>query len=144
WKTILIVAGMVPLAEAMQKTGVASEFAHTLAQTIGQYGPLPTIAAFFLGTVLLTQILNGQVTALVMAPIAVATALTLGLSPRTLGVVVAIACSASFLTPLAHPVNLLTIGPAGYTAGDFFRVGIGLTALCFLVVLLGVGMLPGG
>ena len=81
-------------------------------------------------------------TALVMAPIAVATALATGISPHSLGVLVAIACSAAFLTPLAHPVNLLTVGPAGYSFRDFFRVGIGLTALCFVVLMLCIGLLP--
>ena len=144
WKTIFVIAGMLPLSTAMQKTGLAATLGQVLVSAVGGYGFLPLAAGVYLGTTALTQVLGGQVTALVMAPIAVAAATTTGVSARSIGVIVAIACSSAFLTPLAHPVNLLTVGPGGYSFRDFARVGAGLTLICFIVILLGSGLLPGG
>jgi di/tricarboxylate transporter len=144
WKTIFVIAGLLPLNTAMQKTGLAATLGTLLVQTVGAYGFLPLIAGLFLGTMALTQVIGGQVAALVMAPIAIAAAAAIGVSPRAVGVVVAIACSAAFLTPLAHPVNLLMMGPGGYTFKDFGRIGLGLTVVCFVIILIGSPLLPGG
>ena len=78
-----------------------------------------------------------------MAPIAISAALTIGAAPRSIGVVVALACSSAFLTPLAHPVNLLMMGPGGYTFRDFGRVGSGLALVCFVTLLALIPLLPG-
>ena len=75
------------------------------------------------------------VTALVVGPVAASAALQYGIDPAAAGVAVAIACSAAFLTPIAHPVNVLMMGPGGYTFNDFPRVGAGLTLVCFLTLL---------
>jgi di/tricarboxylate transporter len=76
------------------------------------------------------------VTALIVGPIAVSAALQLGVNPQAVAVAVAMACSAAFLTPIAHPVNVLMMGPGGYTFSDFFRVGLGLLATCFVTLLV--------
>ena len=104
----------------------------------------PLIGGIYLITMFLAQVLGGQVTALTLAPIAIATATATNVSARNIGIVVALACSSTFLTPLAHPVNLLMVGPGGYTFRDFARVGAGLTLVCLVIVLLGVHILPGG
>ncbi len=144
WKTVFVIAGLLPLSIAMQKTGLAALLGSTLVELVGAYGFAALVGAVFTVTLLLTQVIGGQVTALVMAPIAIAAAAGLDISPRGIGIVVALACSVAFLTPLAHPVNLLMMGPGGYTFRDFGRVGIGLTVLCFVVVVVGRGLLPGG
>lgn len=144
WKTIFVIAGLLPLSVAMQKTGLAATIGYAVVGGIGRYGFLALAAGLYLVTVALTQVLGGQVTALVMAPIAVATAAATGVSARNICIIVAMACSASFLTPLAHPVNLLVVTPGGYTFRDFMRVGGGLILVCFIVILLSTGLLPGG
>lgn len=83
-----------------------------------------------------TQLVGGQVAALIFGPIAIGAAVQLGTSPVAMGVAVAMACSVAFLTPIAHPVNLLMMGLGGYTSGDFLRVGIGQTLVCLLILLL--------
>lgn len=144
WKTVFVLAGMLPLSTAMQKTGLAATLGQMLVYIVGGHGFLPLAAGVYLGTVAFTQVLGGQVTALIMAPIAIAAATMTGVSARSIGVIVAVACSTAFLTPLAHPVNLLTVGPGGYSFRDFARVGFGLTLICFIVILVGSGLLPGG
>lgn len=144
WRTIFIIAGMLPLSIAMQKTGLATILGQYVVDSVGRLGFLPLVAGLYIGTLLLTQVLGGQVTALVMGPITVAAALATHASPRQLGIVVAFACSSAFLTPLAHPVNLLVAAPGGYAFKDFARVGAGLTLVCLLVIMLTVGLLPGG
>lgn len=144
WKTVFVIAGLLPLNIAMQKTELANTLGSLLVSGVGAYGFVPLIAGLFLGTMALTQVIGGQVSALIMAPIAIAAAAGSGVNPRTAGIVVAIACSASFLTPLAHPVNLLMMGPGGYTFKDWGRVGTGLTAVCFVVVIAGATVLLGG
>jgi di/tricarboxylate transporter len=94
-------------------------------------------------TVLVTQIIGGQVTALVIGPIAITSALQLGVSPQATSVVVAIGCSTAFLTPIAHPVNVLMMGPAGYSFSDFFKVGLGMTLTTFIMLMLGMALFWG-
>jgi di/tricarboxylate transporter len=144
WKTVFVIAGMLPLSIAMQKTGLAATLGQFAVHSIGAYGFLALAGGLYIVTTALTQVIGGQVTALVMAPIAVAAASASDVSPRNIGIVVAIACSSSFLTPLAHPVNLLMVGPGGYTFRDWTRVGVGLLLVCFVVLMAGTWLLPGG
>jgi di/tricarboxylate transporter len=74
----------------------------------------------------------------VVGPIAISAAIHLHVSPQAVAVASAIGCSASFLTPIAHPVNLIMMGPGNYRFGDFFRVGIGLMAVVFITLLAGM------
>jgi di/tricarboxylate transporter len=136
WRAIFLIAGMLPISIAMSNTGLAARLGSALIQILGPYGPLAVIGGLYVLTVLLTQVMSGQVTALVLAPIAVSAALQIGTSPQAAALAVAIGCSTSFLTPLAHPVNVLMMGPGGYTFGDFFKVGWGLTVVCFVALMI--------
>ena len=102
------------------------------------FGALALIAGLFLLTTLVVQVVGGQVSALILGPIAVSAALQFGIDPQAVGVAVAIGCSTAFLTPMAHPVNMLMMGPGGYVPADFTRVGIGMTILTFLVLTVGM------
>lgn len=144
WKTIFVIAGMLPLSIAMEQTGLARTIGEAVVYTIGGYGFVPLVVGLYLTTMALAQILGGQVTALALAPIAIAAATATGVSPRSIGIIVAVACSSTFLTPLAHPVNLLMVGPGGYTFRDFARVGAGLTVVCLLIIVVAAHILPGG
>jgi di/tricarboxylate transporter len=101
------------------------------------------IAGLFLLTMLTTQVIGGQVAALMLGPIAVTAALQLGANPQAVAVAVAIACSTAFLTPIAHPVNVLMMGPGGYTPRDFLKVGSCMTAVTLITLLIGMRLFWG-
>ncbi|MBZ0302446.1 MAG: anion permease [Anaerolineae bacterium] len=138
WQAIFLIAGMYSVSLAMVNTGLAELVGRQVVALVTPFGPLGLAAGVYLLTALLTQVMGGQVTALVTGPIAISAALHMGTNPQAMAVAAAIGCSASFFTPLAHPVNILMIGPGNYTFGDFFRVGWGLTVVCFVMLLVGM------
>jgi di/tricarboxylate transporter len=85
-----------------------------------------------------TQLLGGQVASIVLIPIGMSLASTLGTDPRALGMAVALGCSLAFLTPLGHPVNVLVMGSGGYTFRDYLRVGGPLTVIVMVIVIVGL------
>ncbi|HWQ13521.1 MAG TPA: SLC13 family permease [Roseiflexaceae bacterium] len=135
WRVVVLVAGFLPIGTALLETGLAERIGQGFAAAAGSAGPLALIASLWLFAALLTQFIGGQVTALVMGPIAISAALELGTDPAAAAVAVALACSAAFITPIAHPVNVLMMGAGGYTFGDFPRVGVGLMVVCFVTLL---------
>jgi di/tricarboxylate transporter len=140
WKTIFLIAGMIPLGLAMTNTGAAAFVGNGLTGALGRWGPLAVAGGVYLATTLLTQILSGQVTPLVIAPIAIAAARHLGVDPRGMAMAVAMGCSTAFLTPISHSANMLVMGPGGYKFKDYARVGLPLTALMFVVLLVGLAV----
>ncbi len=140
WRIIFLIAGMAPLSAAMQETGLAARISNLSIELFAPLGSLGLIAGFYLLTFAVVQVLGGQVTALVIGPLAVAAALQAQVNPAAMGVAVSIACSASFLTPVAHPVNLLMMNPGGYTPGDVLRVGSGMSVVCFLATMLSMAL----
>ncbi len=139
WRSIFLVAGMLPLGTAMTKTGAADLVTHGVLAVLGGWGPLAILAGLIALAVLLNQAMSGAAVAAVMAPIAIQTAQRIGANPRAFAMGIALACSFAFLTPLGSPVNILVMGPGGYTFRDYFRVGLPLVILLFGVVL---GLLP--
>jgi di/tricarboxylate transporter len=138
WQAIFLIAGMYSVSLAMVNTGLAALIGGGMVQVVAPLGPLGLAAGAYLLTALLTQVMGGQVSALVSGPIAISAAISLGVNPQAIAVATAIGCSASFLTPLAHPVNVLMIGPANYTFGDFFKIGWPLTVVCFVMLMVGM------
>jgi len=136
WKTVFVVAGMLPLGIAITKAGAASLLANGIVAVLGPAGPLALLAGLFLLAMLLTQAMNGAAVAAVVAPIAIQTGRQLGVDPRALAMGVALATSTAFLTPLGHPVNLLMMSAGGYRFGDYFRVGLPLTIVVFVLVMI--------
>lgn len=136
WRSVFLIAGMLPLGLAMTKSGAAGWLADRLLSLAGPAGPLALLAAVFLLTLALVQTMNGAAVATVVAPIAIGAARQSGLDPRALAMAVALASSMAFLTPLGHPVNVLVMGPGGYRFKDFFRVGWPLVLICFVLVML--------
>jgi di/tricarboxylate transporter len=136
WRVVVLIAGMLPIGTALVKTGLAGRIGQAFTATLAPAGPLTLIAGLYLFTIVLAQLVGGQVTALIVGPIAVSAAVQLGINPSAVGVAVAMGCSAAFLTPIAHPVNVLMMGPGGYTFNDFLRVGLGMTIVGFLTLLL--------
>jgi di/tricarboxylate transporter len=138
WQAIFLIAGMVAVSLAMVETGLAQAAGGLMVKLAAPFGPLGLAAGAFLLSSLLTQAMGGQVTALITGPIAISAAITLGIHPQPVALATALGCSVSFLTPLAHPVNILMIAPANYTFADFFRIGLPLTVLSFLMLLAGL------
>ncbi len=136
WRVVFLIAGMLPLGIAMQQTGTAELLAGQLVGTVGKAGPIALVAGVFLLTALISQVMPNAAVAVLMAPVAITTASQLGISPHSVTMTVALATSAAFLSPVAHPANSLVMGPAGYRFRDFVKVGLPLTAVVLVVVML--------
>jgi di/tricarboxylate transporter len=139
WKVIFLIASMLPLGVAVQNSGAAQLAAEALISAVGDLGPRWVVAALFLVTVTGTQVIPTSALVVLMAPIALNTANSLGISPHLLIMTVAIAASSSYASPLSHPANLLVMAPGGYRFIDFIKIGVPLT---FLVMLVSVWLLP--
>ena len=136
WRTIFLVAGVLPLGVAMSKTGAAALVGAQVLEWVQPFGALGLLAGLFLVGTLLTQVMHGAAVAAILAPIAVDVGLQTGLDPRALAMGVALATSMAFITPLGHPVNILIMTPGGYRFKDFVRVGLPLAVIIFLLVML--------
>lgn len=136
WRAIFLIAGMLPLGIALDKSGAAGLLGGRLVEAVGRFGPLALAMGLFALTTLLVQAMGNVTTAVVLAPIAIAAAQHLGSDPRGFAMAVALGTSMGFLTPVSHPVNILVMGPGGYTFRDFAKVGWPLTVLLFVVVLI--------
>jgi di/tricarboxylate transporter len=136
WKTVFLVAGVLPLGLALVKTGAASALASGLSSILGPAGPLALLAGLVALTFLLSQAINGAAVAAVIAPVAIQAAQQCGANPRALAMGVALATSMAFLTPLGHPVNMLVMGLGGYRVRDYTKVGLPLALLLLGLMLL--------
>jgi di/tricarboxylate transporter len=137
WTTVILVAGLIPLSTAIEKTGAADKIAHVLITVVGNHGPYALMVGLFLLTAVLGQVISNTATALVMIPIALSAAADIGVSPRPILMLMTVAAAASFLTPIATPANMMVIGPGGYRFGDYWKLG--LPIMCwFLIVSLTV------
>ena len=139
WKVVFLIAGMLPLGAAIENTGVAQMAATALIATVGDFGTRWVVAALFTITVLGTQIIPTAALVVLMAPVALSTASTLGISPHLLMMTVAISASSSFASPLSHPAHLLVMGPGGYRFTDYLKVGVPLT---IVIIFVSVWLLP--
>ena len=134
WRLLILIACMIGFGVAMERTGADQYLADLIVRGTGQYGPIAVLAGFFIMTVALTQPMSNQAAALVMLPIAIKTALALGLNPRTFAITVTYAASCSFLTPL-EPACVLVYTPGRYRFLDFVKVGSILTIAVFAIVM---------
>ncbi len=126
WKSIILIAGMLPMTTALQKTGLVQVGADWMASTLGGLGDLPTLAALFLITSLFTQVISNTATTVLIAPIAFSLAIRLGYQPQAFLMLVAIAASTAYASPVASPVNTLVMGSGNYRFSDYLKVGIPL------------------
>lgn len=139
WKVVFLIAAMLPLGAAIENSGAAQMGAAALIAAVGDLGPRWVVAALFTVTVLGTQIIPTAALVVLMAPVALSTASSLGISPHLLMMTVAISASSSFASPLSHPAHLLVMGPGGYRFIDYVKVGVPITLIALLV---SVGLLP--
>ena len=135
WKVLILIGSMLGLGVAMQSTGTAEYLAGRLTALAGTWNPLWLLTGFFALTVILTQPMSNQAAAAVVIPVALQTAVRLGLNPRTFAMMIAIAASTSYLTPL-EPACLMVYGPGRYRFMDFLKVGGLLTVVVYLLAIL--------
>jgi di/tricarboxylate transporter len=136
WKAIFLIAGMLPLGIAMERSGAASYLAEVVVSLVGDFGPIAVVAGLFVLASLASQVMPNPAVAVLLAPVALSTASDLGISPYPLMMAVAVSASAAFLSPVGHPANVLIMGPGGYKFSDYLKVGLPLTIAVLVAVLL--------
>lgn len=136
WKAVFLIAGMLPLGTALQKTGAAKMIAESVVDSLGPFGPWGIIVGLYLLTTIATFVIPTAALVVLMAPIALQAAATVGISPYAVMMAIAIAASASFTSPISHPANLLVMGPGGYRFVDYIKLGLPLTIVVMIVVFL--------
>jgi di/tricarboxylate transporter len=136
WRSLFLVAGMLPVGVALTKTGGAALLANTILSTMDGQSHFALLAVLVLLTVALTQVINGVAAVTVLAPIGISAALKLGMEPRSVALAIALASSMAFMSPLGHSVNIMVMGAGGYTFRDYARVGIPLTILLVILLLV--------
>ena len=141
WKTVVLIAGMLPLATALTKTGATVLMAKGLVAALGSLGPVAMLAFVFLVTALVGLFISNSATAVLIAPVAIEAAQALRVSPQAFAMTVAIACCAAYVTPVSSPVNMLVMEPGGYAFGDYVRVGLPLLLLTMLVTVAFVAVI---
>ncbi len=136
WTTIVLLGGMMPLSVALTETGAAQLVAGRLIDVVGPWGPYGLLAGLFLIVAILGQLISNMATALVVIPVALAAALDLGISVQTVMMSVAVAASAAYMTPIATPANMMIMGPGGYRFSDYWKIGLVLLGVTFLVAVV--------
>ena len=139
-QVLVVIAAALGLGTALETTGLARLAAGTVIGATEAYGPVAALAAIYLVTNLLTELITNNAAAVLMLPISMATASSLGVPPIAFGLIVAIAASASFLTPIGYQTNLMVMGPGGYRFRDYARVGWPVT---LLVMTISVAIISG-
>ncbi len=136
WRTVFLVAGMLPLGMAMEATGAAQYLADNMVEALGDYGPTALLAGVYLLAALITQAMSNAAAIVLIVPIAVNTALALGANHLTFTMAVVIGAATSFLSPVGHKANVLVFGPGGYRFFDYARVGALLTVALLIVSMI--------
>ncbi|MCC5887276.1 MAG: SLC13 family permease [Gammaproteobacteria bacterium] len=133
WRTIFVIAGMIPLGIAMQQSGAATFLAGGVTGLLGPFGPWAVIAGLYAVTTVGTLMIPAAALVLIMAPLALSLAVELGVSPAAPLMAVAIAVCASLSSPVSHPANILVMGPGGYKFVDYLKLGLPLQIVVFAV-----------
>jgi len=136
WRTVFLVAGMLPLGIAMETSGAAWFLADVLLDMVGGFGPRAVLGGIYILVALLTQPMSNAAAVVLVTPIAIDTALGMGADPKSFVIVVVLGAATSFLTPVGHKANVLVFGPGGYRFFDYTRVGTGLTLALFVVAMI--------
>lgn len=136
WQSLILIAGMIPFAHALETTGGVRLAVDGLMQTLHSASPQLLLASLFALTALIGLFISNTATAVLMAPIAISMATHLKASPLPFAMTVAIAASAAFMTPVSSPVNTLVMGPGRYRFMDFVKVGVPFTLLVLVLTVI--------
>ena len=138
WESLVLIAGMLPMATALEKTGGVKLIVDGLVGSLGELGPIALMAGLFLLTSIFSQFISNTATTVLVSPIAMVAATNMEISPYPLLMTVAIAASTAFSTPVASPVNTLVLGPGGYKFNDFVKLGVPLQLIVMALAILAV------
>jgi di/tricarboxylate transporter len=136
WQSLVLIAGMLPMATALEETGGIDLIVNALVNSLGPMGPTAVMAGLFVLTSLFSQFISNTATTVLVTPIAFSAAEGMSVSPYPFLMTVAIAASTAFATPVASPVNTLVLGPGGYRFSDFIKAGVPLQLMIMIMILL--------
>jgi di/tricarboxylate transporter len=136
WQSVFLIAGMLPLGIAMAKTGTAEFLSDQIIDLFGDLGPRGIMIGLFVLTTIITEFMSNAAAAVLVAPIAISSAISLGVAPQAFAMGVAIAASNSFLFPIGHQASVLVYGPGGYRFFDYTKVGLPLTLMIWLLLII--------
>jgi di/tricarboxylate transporter len=136
WISVVMIAAMIPMGLALQKTGTAQLIASGLVNSLGSFHPIMLLGGVFLLTTTFSQVINNSATAVLMAPIVIIAANTLSISAAPFMIAVAISASTAFLTPVGTTTNAMVMTAGGYKFMDYLKVGAPLLVLFFITTLL--------
>ena len=129
WQVIFLLGGFIPLGTALEKVGAIDIIAQGLASWLGGYGPLALLAGFYFTTNFMSDLISNQATAVLVTPVAIATAVSMGIDPRPFVIAIAFASSDSFASPVGYHTNVMIYGAGNYRYLDFVKVGLPLNLL---------------
>ncbi len=138
-EVLLLIVGSIALGTAMEKTGASRFYAEGFLNLFADYSPRAVLAGFLLLTSISTQLLSNNATAVLLMPVAVSSAISIGIDPKPLIIAVCFGASACFASPIGYQTNLLVYGPGGYRFSDYFKLGIPLN---ILVIVMGTIFIP--
>jgi di/tricarboxylate transporter len=138
WKSIVLIAGMLPMATALENVGLVNLAAQGFTQGLGDFDPRIVLGAFFLLTSIFTQVLSNTATTVLLAPIALASAVQLGVQPYAFLMGIAIAASMAFASPVASPANTLVMGAGHYRFSDYIKIGVPLILITLVIAMLSI------
>jgi len=141
WQSLVLIVGMMPFSLALQRTGGVDLAAEALLGLVGDGAPRVILALIFIITAVLGMFISNTATAILMAPVALAVASYLGASPLPFAMIVALAASTAFMTPVSSPVNTLVVGPGSYRFGDFLRIGMPFAVIAMIASVILVPIL---
>jgi di/tricarboxylate transporter len=136
WRSVFLIAGLLPLGAAMHTTGAAAMLAEGVVETFGRFGPWGVLFGLYLLTVIATLAIPPSALVVIMSPVVLQAAESFSISPHSLMMAIAIAAAGSFLSPIAHPANLLVMGPGGYKFSDYLKLGLPLSLVVMALVFL--------
>ena len=135
WESIVLIAAMMPMSLALEKTGVSEYISNSLVNSLGDFGPTALLAGIYLTTSLMTMFISNTATAVLMAPIAMASAVQVGVSPYPFLFAVTVAASMCFASPFSTPPNALVMPAGQYTFMDYVKVGLPLQIIMGIVMI---------
>ena len=141
WQSVFLIAGMLPMGIAMAKTGTAAFLSDLIINLVGDLGPQAIMIGLFVLTTIITEFMSNAAAAVLVAPIAISSAVTLGIAPQAFAMGVAIAASNSFLFPIGHQASVLVYGPGGYRFFDYTKVGLPLTLMIWVLLVIFLPMI---
>jgi len=138
WSVIFLLAGLIPLGVAMERTGAAEWLASVVVVSSGGLDAVIVLGLFYLFTSLITNVVSNNASVVLMIPVAIDTAEAIGADPFSFVLAVTFAASTAMLTPIGYQTNLMVYGPGGYKFTDFFRLGAPLQLILTVVTTLGI------